>query len=71
MGSDAFPRIKIGVGQKPHADYDMADWVVSEFSKDEQRILFDSFDRITVGVEKILAGDVEGAMQICNAAEKK
>ena len=71
MGSDAFPRVKIGVGKKPHPDYDMADWVLSEFSKDEQKELFDSFARITSGVEKILAGDVDGAMQICNAAEKK
>lgn len=71
MGTDAFPRVKIGVGQKPHADFDMADWVLSEFSKDEQKKLFDSFDRITSGVEKILAGDVDGAMQICNAAEKR
>lgn len=70
MGTDTFPRVKIGVGQKPHPDYDMADWVLSEFTKDEQKKLFDSFDRITSGVEKILAGDVEGAMQICNAAEK-
>ena len=70
MGTDVFPRVKIGVGQKPHPDYDMADWVLSEFTKDEQKKLFDSFDRITSGVEKILAGDVEGAMQICNAAEK-
>ena len=71
MNSDAFPRIKIGVGKKPHPDYDMADWVLSEFTKDEQKQLFDSFGRITSGVEKILAGDVEGAMQICNAAESK
>ena len=71
MNSDAFPRIKIGVGKKPHPDYDMTDWVLSEFTKDEQKQLFDSFGRITSGVEKILAGDVEGAMQICNAAESK
>ena len=71
MNSDAFPRIKIGVGKKPHPDYDMADWVLSEFTKDEQKLLFDSFARTTAGVEKILAGDVEGAMQICNAAESK
>ena len=70
MGTDALPRVKIGVGQKPHPDYDMADWVLSEFSKEEQKKLFDSFGRITSGVEKILAGDVDGAMQICNAAEK-
>ena len=70
MGTDTFPRVKIGVGQKPHPEFDMADWVLSEFSKEEQKKLFDSFARITSGVEKILAGDVDGAMQICNGAEK-
>ena len=71
FGKDNFPRIRFGVGKKPHPDYDMADWVLSEFSKDEQKKLFECFARITSGVEKILAGDVDGAMQICNAAEKR
>ena len=31
-GSDAFPRIKIGVGEKPHPEMDLADWVLSSFS---------------------------------------
>ena len=31
LGSDQFPRVKIGVGEKPHPDYDMADWVLSAF----------------------------------------
>lgn len=34
-GSDLFPRVKIGIGQKPHPDYDLAAWVLSHFSKDE------------------------------------
>ena len=34
-GSEQFPRIKIGVGQKPHPDYDLAAWVLSHFTKDE------------------------------------
>ena len=34
-GSDRFPRVKIGIGQKPHPDYDLAAWVLSHFSKDE------------------------------------
>ena len=34
-GSDLFPRVKIGSGQKPHPDYDLAAWVLSHFSKDE------------------------------------
>ena len=34
-GSENFPRIKVGVGQKPHPDYDLAAWVLSKFTKDE------------------------------------
>lgn len=38
-GGDSFPRVKIGVGEKPHPDYDMADWVLSSFSgKDKETI---------------------------------
>lgn len=33
LNSDAFPRVKLGVGEKPHPDYDLADWVLSQFKK--------------------------------------
>ena len=36
IGSEAFPRIKIGVGAKPHKDADLADWVLSGFSESER-----------------------------------
>ena len=36
LHSDAFPRVKVGVGAKPHPDYDLADWVLSAVGKDEQ-----------------------------------
>ena len=36
LGSENFPRVKVGVGAKPHPDYDLADWVLSTVSKDEQ-----------------------------------
>ena len=66
LGTDAFPRIRIGVGQKPHPDYDMVDWVLSEFSEGDKKQLFESFGRVCDGLEKVLVGDVDGAMQICN-----
>ena len=66
MASDEFPRIRLGVGKKPHPDYDLADWVLSEFKKDEQEQLFGCFDKAYDGIAKLLGGDVEGAMQICN-----
>ena len=34
-GSEQFPRIKIGVGAKPHPDYDLKDWVLSKFTGED------------------------------------
>ena len=39
LGSQEFPRVKIGVGGKPHPDYDLADWVLSSFSQQEEKSL--------------------------------
>ena len=39
LGSQSFPRVKIGVGTKPHPDYDLADWVLSSFSALEEKAL--------------------------------
>lgn len=66
LGSDKFPRLRIGVGEKPHPDYPLADWVVSEFTKEEQKVLFDEFGTAMSGIEKMIAGDFDSAMMICN-----
>lgn len=39
LGSQDFPRVKIGVGAKPHPDFDLADWVLSTFSAGEEKAL--------------------------------
>ena len=39
VGSQAFPRVKIGVGAKPHPDFDLADWVLSAFTAAEEKNL--------------------------------
>ena len=39
VGSQEFPRVKIGVGAKPHPDYELADWVLSTFSSLEEKAL--------------------------------
>ena len=67
IGSDNFPRIRFGVGKKPHPDYDMADWVLSNFSEDEKKVLFDCFTVAYSGLERLVVGDVDSAMQICNS----
>lgn len=65
--SDNFPRIRFGVGKKPHPDYDMADWVLGNFSDSDKKAIFDCFVIGYEGLEKILTGDIDGAMQICNS----
>ena len=45
VGSQAFPRVKIGVGGKPHPDADLADWVLSGFSAQEEKALTGALDR--------------------------
>lgn len=66
LGSDGYTRIKLGVGQKPHPDYDMVDWVLGNFPKEDLEALQGTFSVVFEGLKKILVGDVDGAMQICN-----
>ena len=65
-GTQIFPRIKVGVGQKPHPDYDLASWVLSEFKNDELKALEGTFPIVCEGLEKILSASIDDAMQICN-----
>ena len=45
LGSQEFPRVKIGVGAKPHPDYNLADWVLSAFSAQEEKLLAPALER--------------------------
>ena len=67
LGSESFPRLRLGVGEKPHPDYDLADWVLSEFNKQEQETLFASFPCAHEGLCKLLDSDIEMAQRICNS----
>ena len=66
LGTDAFPRIRFGVGKKPHPDYDMKDWVLSTFAPSELEKLRSLFPIACEGIEHLIQGDLDGAMQICN-----
>lgn len=66
LNADTFPRIRIGVGKKPHPDYDLADWVLSAFTETEQKALLHTFGTVYEGLLRILAGDLPAAMQVCN-----
>ena len=65
-GSDAFPRIKIGIGAKPNPNWDLADWVLSKFTDDERKTLDAIFDNAYRAVELILDGKIDRAMNLYN-----
>lgn len=66
LGTDEFPRVRFGVGKKPHPDYDMKDWVLSTFAPSELETLRSLFPVACKGIERLIQGDTEGAMQLCN-----
>ena len=66
LGSSDFPRIKIGVGKKPNPDYDLKDWVLGEFSKDEQNALIPALKKGADAVLLLLDGETDKAMYLYN-----
>lgn len=65
-GKDTFPRIKIGVGKKPHPQFDLADWVLSSFKKDEFKLMTEAFDKAVQAIEMIVGGNIDKAMNDFN-----
>ena len=65
-GSDQFPRIRVGIGQKPHPDYPLADWVLSAFSAEELAVLAETAKNVNAALELMLAGKTDQAMNLYN-----
>ena len=66
LSTTEYPRIRIGVGQKPHPDYDVIDWVLGNFSTEDLELISSRYEILSQGLEKILLGEIDGAMQLCN-----
>ena len=62
LGTQEFPRIKLGVDSPPHADYDMADWVLSSMSEDDLKNLRKKSEEALAAAELIISGDMDQAM---------
>lgn len=65
-GSEDFPRIKIGIGKKPHPDYDLKDWVLGRFTDEEREKLSGVFANVLPAAELILQGKTGDAMNKFN-----
>lgn len=65
-GSDEFPRVKIGIGKKPHPEYDLKDWVLSRFTDRDKKLIGERLPDVLGAVELIVSDDIDKAMNLYN-----
>ena len=66
LGSDRFPRIKVGVGMPENADYDIADWVTGRPMGEEQKPLMEALDKAVAAVPVVIRDGVDKAQNKFN-----
>ena len=66
LGSDRFPRLKVGVGGKPHPDYDMADWVLGKLQGEDKKVMDEAVKRAADAIECFLKDGPQKAMNRYN-----
>ena len=62
LGTDSIMRVKIGVGAKPHPDYDLADWVLGKFPKEDEENLSTALANTVKAIEEIIKRGIDSAM---------
>ena len=70
LGGQVFPRIKVGVGEKP-PKWDLADYVLGHFSKEEQEQMEEGYEHAVCAVKEIVTGNIEAAMNEYNRKKKE
>ena len=70
LGSQDFPRVKIGVGAKPNPEQDLADWVLSGFSAAEERALASALKNAAAAALCIIDDGVQGAANRFNGSRE-
>ncbi len=66
LGTDQFPRVKIGIGAPPHPDYDVIDWVIGKLSDTDYKIINEAAAVALDAVEEIIENGVNSAMNKYN-----
>ena len=69
LGTSVLQRIKVGVGEKPKG-YDLADYVLGRFSKEERELIKEGFECAAEAVAMITAGEIDQAMNKYNRKRK-
>ena len=65
-GSEEFPRVKLGVGKKPHPDYDLAAWVLGKFTPEQNKAMEDAIGHCPEIVQLMVQGKIDQAMNRYN-----
>ncbi len=65
-GTDNIPRVKIGMGQKPHPEYDLADWVLGKPNKEDKEKIDDAEKRAAEAIKLMVTNDIGMAMNKFN-----
>lgn len=71
LRSDCFPRVRIGTGLPEEKGYDLARWVLSEIPEGDREIIFGEFERAFRGIEYIIGGRIDKAIELCNSGGNK
>ena len=66
LGTDQFPRIKVGVGQKPSPDSDMVGWVLGTFTGQDRKVMEETIGRAADAVTVLLQHGIDQAMASYN-----
>ena len=61
-GTEDIPRIKIGVGAKPHPDYDLKDWVLGKFPNEQREEIEKAISFAAKSAEEIITRGIDSAM---------
>ena len=66
LGTDQFPRLRLGVGEKPHPDYDLADWVLGKFVGEDKKAIDAAVKKAADAIECILSQGLDKGMNKFN-----
>lgn len=66
LGTDQFPRLRLGVGEKPHPDYDLADWVLGKFQGEDKKQVDQAVKKAADAIECILSQGLDKGMNKFN-----
>ncbi len=69
LGGQKFPRVKVGVGEKPPG-YDLADYVLSHFSREDQKVMNRAFEEAGAAVVSIMTEGIDMAMNKFNGKKE-